>query len=111
MSVARVMALVLLVFGAVLRTYMWSFEALWFATMMWLLSLVPYVAGGILLFPFQRASTAVGAMLLPALLDAVTFYVVIINPPNSFAGLQLVFVPLWNAFLLAPLGGALGWWV
>jgi hypothetical protein len=113
MNIARVMALALFAFGTVLRTYMWSFEALWFSTMMWLLALVPYAAGAILLFRFHRPHAAAGAMLLPAFLDAATFYLIFIyiSPPESFAVLRLVFVPLWNAFLLAPLGGALGWWI
>ena len=111
MSTSRVIALVLLAFGTVLRTYMWSFEALWLATMMWLVALVPYAAGGILLFRLQRAHAAVGAMLLPAFMDAGTFYLIVINPPNSMTAFGLIFVPLWNVFLFAPLGGALGWWV
>jgi len=111
MSVARIMAVVLLALGVALHTYVWSFEASSLAVQLWLLALVPYAAGGILLFLFERPHAAAGAMILPALLDVGTFYSVFIAPRGSTAALGLIFVPLWNIAIFAPIGAAIGWWV
>lgn len=105
------MALVLLTLGVVLHTYVWSVEASSFAIQLWLLALVPYAAGAILLLLFKRPHAAAGAMILPALLDIGTFYSVFIDPRGSTAALGLIFVPLWNIGIFAPIGAAIGWWV
>jgi hypothetical protein len=111
MSVARVMALSLLIFGAALHTYTHAVEASSFSLWFWLLSLSPYIAGAVLLFVFKRPHATAGALLLPAFLDAGTFYSAFIDPQSSTASLGLGFVPFLNIFVLVPIGGAIGWWI
>src|SRR3954471_22151226 len=111
MSVARIMAVALLLFGAVLHTYPWAVESTTFSVPFWLLSLSPYIVGAVLLFLFKRPHAAAGAVLLPAFLDAGSFYSAFINPEGSTAALGVFFVSLLNIGVLAPIGAAIGWWV
>jgi hypothetical protein len=105
------MAVVLILFGAALHTYTWAVESTTFSVPFWLLSLSPYLVGAILLFLFKRLHAAAGAVLLPALLDAGSFYSAFVDPEGSTAALGVFFVSLLNIGVLVPIGAAIGWWV
>jgi hypothetical protein len=105
------MALVLLAFGAVLHTYAWTIESTTFSVPYWLISLSPYIAAAMLLFLFKRPHAAAGAIMIPAVLDAASFYSAFIDPQSSTAGLGPFFVSLFNIGVLVPIGGAIGWWI
>jgi hypothetical protein len=111
MSTARIMAYVLLLYGAVLHTYTHLVRAASFSVGWWLWSLSPYIAGGLILILFRRPHATAGALMVPALLDAGNFYSVFIHPEGSTASLGLLFVPLWNLVAFVPVGAAIGWWV
>lgn len=111
MSAASVIAVVLMLFGLTLHTYTEFVQATSFSSGFWLLSLGPYICAAIILFLLRRPYVAAGALVLPALLDAGAYYSALIHPQSSSAGLGLLFVPIWNLLLFAPLGGVLGWLV
>ncbi len=111
MSTARVVAYALLLYGVVLQTYTHAFRADSFSIVWWLWSLGPYFAGAVILFLLKRPHATVGALVVPALLDAGNFYSVFIHPESSTAALGMLFVPLWNLVAFVPIGGAIGWWV
>jgi hypothetical protein len=110
MRVARIMAYALLTFGAVLHTYTHLFESSSFSVGWWLWSLSPYIAG-LILFSFKWPQATVGALVVPAFLDAGNFYSVFIHPESSTAALGLMFIPLWNLVVFVPIGGAIGGWI
>ena len=107
MTTARVMACALLTYGVALHTYTHLVEADSFSFGWWLWSLSPYIAGGLLFLLSRRPHATVGALLVPVLLDAANFYSVFIHPESSTAGLGMLFVPLWNLLVLAPIGAAI----
>src|SRR4051812_24913556 len=111
MGTARIMAYALLLFGVVLHTYTNVVEAQSPSFGWWLWPLTPYIAGALVLLLFKRPQVTVGALLIPAILDAGIFYSLFIPPTNSTAALGLLFVPLWNLVVFVPVGGAIGWWV
>jgi hypothetical protein len=111
MKIARVMTYALLLYGAVLHTYTHAVETESFSAGWWLWSLAPYIASGFFLLIFKRPHATVGALIVPALLDAGNFYSVFVHPESSTAALGMVFVPFWNLIVFAPVGTAVGWWV
>ena len=111
MSIARLLACALLLFGVALHTYTNFVETESPSIGWWLWPLTPYIAGAFLWFVFKRPHATVGALLIPAFLDAGNFYSVFIHPTSSTAALGMLFVPLWNLLVFVPLGGAAGWWI
>lgn len=111
MKLSEKIALALVLFGFVLHTYTNVVEASGFSFGFWLWALSPYVAGGALFWLFRQPQATVGALILPAFMDAGTFYSVFVAPEHSTAALGLLFVPLWNLVVFVPLGGGVGWWV
>jgi hypothetical protein len=111
MSIARIMAYALLLFGAVLHTYTHLVESESFSLGWWLWSLAPYIAASIFIVIFKRPHATAGALIIPAFLDAGNFYSVFIHPESSTAALGMLFVPFWNLVVLVPIGAAIGWWV
>ena len=111
MTIARLMAYTLLLFGVTLHTYTNFFAIESPSLGWWLWPLTPYLAGAIMLFLFKRPHATAGALLIPAILDAGNYYSVFIHPTSSTAALGMLFVPLWNLLLFVPLGGAIGWWI
>src|ERR1044072_1018550 len=107
MKIARLMACTLLLFGVTLHTYTNFVEIESQSIGWWLWPLTPYIAGAVMSFPFNRPHATVGALLIPAILDAGNFYSVFIHPTSSTAALGMLFVPLWNLLLFVPLGGAI----
>jgi hypothetical protein len=97
--------------GALLHTYTAVVKSHSFDLGFWLLALLPYVVGSVLHFYFRQSHAAVGALVIPIVMDIGTFYSVFISPQSSTAALALFFVPLWNVFIFVPLGGGVGWWV
>jgi hypothetical protein len=111
MSPSRVIALVLLLFGVCLHTYVEAVKSSSFSTGFWLLSLSPYIVAALLLFAFRKPHMAAGALILPAIFDLGSYYSAFIDPQSSTASLGLLFVPIWNLLLFGPLGAAVGWLV
>lgn len=111
MKPSEKIALALILFGLVLHTYTNVVEASDFSFGFWLWSMSPYAAGSALLWLFRQSQAAVGALILPAIMDAGTFYSVFVAPESSTAALGLLFMPLWNLVVFMPLGGGVGWWV
>jgi hypothetical protein len=111
MKPSEKIAFALMLFGFVLHTYTNVVEASHFSLGFWLWAMSPYAAGGALLWLFRQPQAAVGALILPAFMDAGTFYSVFFSPENSTAALGLLLMPLWNLVVFIPLGGGVGWWV
>jgi hypothetical protein len=111
MRTARIMAYALLLYGAVLHTYTHVSSAASFSVGWWLWSLSPYIAGALILILFKRPHATVGALVIPALLDAGNYYSVFIRPESSTAGLGMLFIPFWNLVVFVPIGAAIGWFV
>jgi hypothetical protein len=111
MSPARVIALVLMLFGLVLHTFTWTIKSTHFSVGFWLLSLSPYIAAACLYFWAHKPHAAAGALFLPALFDAGNYYSVFVDPQSSTAALGMLFVPLLNIGILVPIGATVGWWV
>jgi hypothetical protein len=111
MNPSRVIALVLLLFGVCLHTYTEAVKSTSFSMGFWLLSLSPYVVSALLLFAFRKPQMAAGAIGLPAIFDAGAYYSAFIDPQSSTASLGLLFVPIWNLLLFAPIGAAVGFLV
>jgi hypothetical protein len=109
----RLIAFGLLIYGLAIHSYIVLFKAEGdlngFLIGLWVWSLSPYVVGAVLLRLRRNACAAAGWLVLPTMLDAVTYYDVFINPMHSTAELGLLFAPLWNLLLLRPLGGFAGW--
>jgi hypothetical protein len=111
MSPARVIALVLMLYGLVLHTFTWAVKSTHFSVGFWLLSLSPYIVAACLYFWARKPHAAAGALILPALFDAGNYYSVFVDPQGSTAALGMLFVPLLNIAILVPIGAAVGWWV
>jgi hypothetical protein len=111
MKPIQISALLLVLFGFVLHTYTELVEASSFTVGFWLWSLSPYIVGGLLLVLARQPHAATGALVLPVIMDSITFYSVFVAPGGSTAALGLLFVPLWNLVIFVPLGGTVGWWV
>jgi hypothetical protein len=111
MKPIQIWAMLLITFGVALHTYTAFIEASSFSFGFWLWSLCPYIVGCVLLGLVHQSHAATGALILPAIMDAGTFYSVFIAPGSSTDALGLLFVPLWNLVVFVPLGGAVGWWV
>ena len=109
MNAARAIALALMLFGLVLHTFTSTVKSTEFTVWFWLLSLSPYIVAACLYFLVHRPHAAAGALVLPAILDAGAYYSAFINPQSSTASLGLLFIPIWNVLLFAPLGAVIGW--
>lgn len=76
----------------------------------WLLwALTPYlVCMAASCFPATHVPAVVGALVALAF-DSLAHYEVFVNPKSSTAGLALLFVPLWNSIVFAPIGMLISW--
>lgn len=101
----------LIAFGFVFHTYVHAIEAQTFSVAFWLWSLSPYIVATIILVRFRHAYAATGALVIPILLDFMTFHSIFISPQSSTAALGMLFTPLWNLLLFVPMGAAVGRWV
>lgn len=107
----NIFATFLVLIGVVLHTYVAVAKSHSFDAGFWLLALLPYIVGSILLTGLRKPYATVGALLIPVAMDIATFYYVFISPSSSTAPLALFFVPLWNLFFFVPFGGAVGWFI
>ena len=114
---AKVLANALIAFGVALHSYTLLYGLknsssgnYGFSMALWLLSISPYAIAGSFVWFFRKPYAAVGALVLPSIMDAGTFYSVLINPRGSTAALALLFAPLWNLFLFLLIGALIGWW-
>jgi hypothetical protein len=88
----------------------WSVEPIstaagWFA---W--GMVPYLVCVVASVTPVGTVPASAAAVLVLAWDMFTYYSVFIEPQSSTAALALVFVPLWNGILVAPLALGITWW-
>ena len=99
----------LVVLAFALHTYTAVALASEFHAGFWLWSLSPYFVVGGLFWTWRRERATLGAAMLPAIADLLVHYGVFVAPEGSTAAVGLVAAPLWNLFLLLPLGAVLGW--
>lgn len=112
MKPIQYIALLLVLYGLILHTYIELAGLPSFSIGFWIWSLSPYIVGVLLLSLAHQPHATVGALILPVLFDTLNFYSLFFMPPgNSTSSLSLFFVPLWNLFIFTPIGGAIGWWV
>jgi hypothetical protein len=99
--------------GCLLHTYTYAFKAEggWsmFAAGLFAFSLTPYAASAILARFWRAPSSALGFAAGALIGDIFMHYSVFIAPKGSTAALGLLFMPVWNLFLLGPLGAFIGW--
>src|SRR5262245_3901552 len=109
----RKLAFLLIGCGVLLHAYTAFFKAegpfsgFLLGLMLW--SWLPYIGSAVLLLVWKNAHVAFGAALFALGADMVAFYSAFINPTSSTAALGLLFMPLWNLLLFAPVGALLGW--
>ena len=72
-------------------------------------SLSPYTAAAVFAFFRPTARAAAGFAAGALLGDLFMHYSVFIAPKGSTAAVGLLFMPIWNLFLLGPIGGILAW--
>jgi hypothetical protein len=110
---ARYFAFALLGFGLSVHSYTAFIKAdggaSGFVIGLWAWALVTYGVGAVLLSRFRNSLAAVGWLILPAIMDLITYRSVFVSPQSSTAALGLLFAPLWNLLLLGPIGGVIGW--
>jgi len=74
-------------------------------------SLTPYALCLVIsAFPTTKTATVTGAVVALAF-DSLVHYEVFVNPKNSTAALDLLFMPLWNCIIFAPLATYVAWLV
>lgn len=98
-------------FGFVLHTYIHAVEAEQFSIYFWLFTMSPYIAAAVILVRFRHAHATIGALVVPIVVDLLTFHDVFVAPTGSTAGLAYIFTPLWSLFVFVPIGAAIGRWV
>jgi len=102
-------AKVLIAAGFILHTYEAALASAAFSLGFWIWTLLPYFAGSLLLWGWNKPRAALGSLCLPIVFDLANHYAVFIKPESSTAALGMLFVPLWNLVLFVPIGGILGW--
>ena len=109
----RVLALGLVAIGILLHFYEFliGFEAqaksLSIAFLVW--SGLPYFVALFLIFLMRRTLIPLFGVVGPLVLDTVNHYYVFIEPASSTAGLNLLWIPVWNIVVLQPMGWVVGW--
>lgn len=109
MDRVRLTIVLLLGFGLALHTFTATVMAAEFSLGLWLWSLASYLAAGLL--SWRAIHAALGALILPALMDSATYYGVFIAPQGSTAAVGLFATPLWNLFVFVPVGAIIGGWL
>jgi hypothetical protein len=70
---------------------------------------MPYFLALLLLLTIRRAFIPLIGVSGPMLFDVLNYYSLYIQRPTSTGGLNLLFVPFWNLFVIEPVGLLLGW--
>lgn len=111
MKLSKILALILLVLGFALQTYIALFKTSELSYPFWLWTLSPYLVGAVLLLWLRQPYATVGALVIPLAFDICSYHSIFISPQHSTAALGLLFIPLWNLFVFVPFGGFIGWWI
>lgn len=112
-SGTRPFLLAIFAVGFLLHVYTIAFKAQggWslFGVGLFVYSLTPYTVAAALAVFRPTARSAAGFAAGALLGDLFMHYSVFIAPKGSTAALGLLFMPIWNLFLLGPIGGIVSW--
>ena len=78
-----------------------------FAFLAW--ATLPYFIGVLLIFAVRQSIIPLCAVLGPLMIDIVDIGSTYIAPHSSTAGLNLLWIPLWNMIVVQPTACFVGW--
>jgi hypothetical protein len=81
--------------------------ALSFALLAW--ASLPYLIGILLMFGVRRPIISLCAVLAPLIVDVMDIGSTYIAPHSSTAGLNLLWIPLWNMIVVQPTACFIAW--
>ena len=108
----RKAAIILITLGVVLHSYINIFKSsegiYGFNIGLLIYSLLPYFVCALFITIKNKPQIALGGVILPLIIDSITYYDVFINPQSSTAALGLLFTPLVNLIIFMPIGILIG---